>query len=96
MPAVCSRTEHKGAGAKLPDKTEVANYVALRSYLVGSRMDRVAYSVLMHLATYATGRTLTYNELVFLEEEGLNLRRNGYRMQDLVRFVIKSDIFLTK
>ena len=59
-------------------------------------MDRVAFSILKHLATYATGRTLTYNELVFLEEEGLNLRRNGYRMQDLVRFVIKSDIFLTK
>ena len=90
------RAEHKDAGAKLPDKTEVTNYVALRSYLVGSRMDRVAFSVLKHLATYATGRTLTYNELVFLEEKGLNLRQNEYRMQDLVRFVIHSDIFLEK
>ena len=59
-------------------------------------MERVAFSTLKHLATYSTGRTLTYNELVFLEEKGLNLRRNGYRMQDLIRFVIKSDIFLTK
>jgi hypothetical protein len=59
-------------------------------------MNRVAFSVLKHLATYATGRTLTYNELVFLEEKGLNLLQNDYRMQDLVKFVINSDIFLKK
>ena len=59
-------------------------------------MDRVAFSVLKHLATYGIGRTLTYNELVFLEEKGLTLRRNGYRMQDMIRFVITSDLFLTK
>ena len=70
--------------------------IVLRAYLAGPRMDRVAFSVLKHLATYGIGRTLTYNELVFLEEKGLTLRRNGYRMQDMVRFVITSDIFLTK
>ena len=90
------RADHQGASARLPDDTEVADYAALRAYLAGPRMDRVAFSVLKHLATYATGRTLTYNELVFLEEKGLTLRRNGYRMQDLIRFVITSDIFLTK
>ena len=90
------RADHKNAGAKLPDATEVADFAALRAYLAGPRMDRVAFSTLKHLATYATGRTLTYNELVFLEEKGPNLRRNGYRMQDLIRFVITSDIFLTK
>ena len=56
----------------------------------------MAFSVLKHLATYATGRTLTYNELVFLEEEGLKLGVDGYRMQDLLRFIIHSDIFLKK
>ena len=90
------RAEHQEASARLPDGTEVADYTALRAYLAGPRMDRVAFSVLKHLATYGTGRTLTYNELVFLEEKGLTLRRNGYRMQDMVRFVITSDIFLTK
>ena len=90
------RADYKGTGARLPDDTEVADYAALRAYLAGPRMDRVAFSVLKHLATYATGRTLTYNELVFLEEKGLNLRRNRYRVQDMIRFVIRSDIFLTK
>ncbi|MFL2942316.1 MAG: DUF1592 domain-containing protein [Limisphaerales bacterium] len=90
------RAEHQEASARLPDGTEVADYAALRAYLAGPRVDRVAFSVLKHLATYGTGRTLTYNELVFLEEKGLTLRRNGYRMQDMIRFVITSDIFLTK
>ena len=63
------RADHKNAGAKLPDATEVADFAALRAYLAGPRMDRVAFSTLKHLATYATGRTLTYNELVFLEEK---------------------------
>ena len=90
------RAEHQEASARLPDGTEVADYAALRAYLAGPRMDRVAFSVLKHLATYGIGRTLTYNELVFLEEKGLTLRRNGYRMQDMIRFVITSDLFLTK
>ena len=59
-------------------------------------MDRVAFSLLKHIATYAVGRTLTYNELVFLEEQGLTLRDSDYRMQDLLRFVIHSDVFLKK
>ena len=90
------RAEHQEASARLPEGSEVADYAALRAYLAGPRMDRVAFSTLKHLATYAPGRTLTYNELVFLEEKGPNLRRNGYRMQDLIRFVITNDIFLTK
>ena len=59
-------------------------------------MDRVVFSLLKHIATYAVGRTLTYNELVFLEEQGLTLRDSDYRMQDLLRFVIHSDVFLKK
>jgi hypothetical protein len=90
------KTGPADARSTLPDQTEIADFAALRAYLAGDRMDRVAFSVLKHLATYATGRTLTYNELVFLEEQGLKLRPNGYRMQDLIRFVIHSEIFLKK
>ena len=49
-----------------------------------------------HLASYGNGRSLSYNELVFLEEKGIELRRDGYRMQDMIRFIIKSDMFLKK
>lgn len=45
---------------------------------------------------YAVGGSLTDNELVFLQERGVPLRANDYRMQELLRFVIKSDLFLKK
>jgi hypothetical protein len=48
------------------------------------------------LATYAAGRSLSYNEIEFLKEEGIELKPDGYRMQDMIRFVIKSEIFLEK
>ena len=68
----------------------------LKTYLADDRMDQVAFSFLKHLASYATGRTLTYNEIEFLKEKGLELRPEGYRMQDMVQFVIKSPLFLEK
>lgn len=82
--------------ATLPDKTEVADFEALQKYLVDERMDSVAFSVLKHLATYGTGRTLGYNELVFLRKKAVEFEAKDYRMQDLLRFVIHSDIFLKK
>ncbi|MFP6603701.1 MAG: DUF1592 domain-containing protein, partial [Pirellulaceae bacterium] len=80
----------------LPDGTEIEDFKGLKAYLVSDRIDQVAFSFLKHLASYGNGRSLSYNELVFLEEKGIELRRGGYRMQEMIRFVIKSDMFLKK
>lgn len=84
------------ARSKLPDGKEIQDLVSLKAYLADDRLDHVAFSFLKHVSTYALGRSLTYNELVFLQTEGIRLRDSGYRMQDLIRFVIKSDMFLKK
>jgi hypothetical protein len=84
------------ARSQLPDKTEVAGIDDLRRYLAEDRIDQVAFSVLKHLATYATGRSLTYNEVNSLKQDGLKLKANGYRMQDMLRYVATSKIFLEK
>ncbi len=93
---VFSKDKHVDASSTLPDETEVADLNGLRDYLVNDRIDQVAFSFLKHLATYAIGRDLTYNELEFLREEGSRLRKNDYRMHDLVRFVVTSPLFLEK
>ncbi len=80
----------------LPDGTEIKDFKGLKAYLAGDRIDQVAFSFMKHLASYGNGRSLSYNELVFLEEKGVELRRDGYRMQDMIRFIIKSDMFLKK
>lgn len=84
------------ARSTLPDKSNIAGVNDLKRYLSQDRIDQVAFSFLKHLATYATGRNLAYNELESLKGTGKSLKANGYRMQDMIRFVINSDLFLTK
>jgi hypothetical protein len=80
----------------LPDKTVIDDLDGLKQYLVKQQLDQVAFSFLKHLTSYAIGRSLSYNELVELKENQLELKASGYRMQDLFRFVITSELFLNK
>ncbi|MCA9041490.1 MAG: DUF1592 domain-containing protein, partial [Planctomycetaceae bacterium] len=80
----------------LPDGTHVADMLAFKNYLADERRDQVAFSFLKHLTTYAVGRTLSYNEIEFLRENSLELKADGYRMQDMLRFVVRSKLFLEK
>jgi hypothetical protein len=84
------------ARATLPDETEIRNLIELKDYLASDRIDRVAFSFMKHLASYAVGRSLNFHEVVFLEEEGLQLKSREYRMQDMIRFIVSSDLFLKK
>lgn len=84
------------ARSTLPDGTVVIDLIGLKDYLADERVDQVAFSFMKHLACYAVGRSLSYNEVAFLQERGLQLKADGYRMQDIIRFVIKSDLFLKK
>ena len=90
------KTKPADAHSTLPDKSEVSGANDLKRYLAEDRVDQVAYSVLRHLATYGTGRTLTYNELCVLRDDEAKLKANGYRMGDMVRFVATSKMFLEK
>jgi mono/diheme cytochrome c family protein len=87
---------HADARSTLPDKTNVSGIGDLKKYLSEDRIDQVAFSVLKHLETYAAGRSLTYNELNYLKQDGLKLRAGGYRMKDMVRYVVNSKVFLEK
>jgi hypothetical protein len=84
------------AQSTLPDKTNVTGVQDLKSYLANDRIDQVAFSVLRHLTIYAIGRDLTYNETLYLKQNALSLKANGYLMQDLIQFVVHSPMFLEK
>ena len=84
------------ARSTLPDGTDVSGIHDLKRYLSEDRIDQVAFSVLKHLMTYANGRSLSYNELKNLKEDGRELRDGGYRMKDMIRHVVHSKIFLEK
>jgi hypothetical protein len=80
----------------LPDQTQINDLGALQDYLAADRMDQIAFGFLKHLATYAAGRSLRYNEVEFLRQYALRSNHTGYPVQDLLRFVVHSDIFLKK
>ena len=65
------------ARSTLPDGTEVRGVNDLKRYLSQDRIDQVAFSVLKHLATYANGRSLSYNELNYLKQDGAKLSRTA-------------------
>jgi hypothetical protein len=90
------KSESVDAHSTLPDGTAVVGANELKGYLVGKRLDQVAFSFLKHLACYATGRSLSYQELEFLKEQALQFKSTGYRMRDLVHFIVKSEMFLEK
>lgn len=90
------QAESVDASSTLPDETEIADLNDLKTYLAEDRIDQVAFSFLKHLTSYAIGRSLTYNEIEFLKEHGVRLRADDYRMQEMIRFVVNSEMFLEK
>ncbi len=84
------------ARSTLPDQTNIAGVNDLKRYLTQNRIDQVAFSLLKHLAIYATGRNLSYHELDLLKQNSRQLRDSGYCVQDMLRLVINSEIFLEK
>ncbi|AMV21005.1 DUF1592 domain-containing protein [Planctomyces sp. SH-PL14] len=90
------KTEAVDARSTLPDGAKVAGFDDLRTHLAHARLDQVAFSLLKHLQTYANGRTLSYAELATLKQDAVRLRREGYRMRDLLRYVVHSPMFLEK
>ena len=90
------KTQPVDARSMLPDKTQVSGANDLKHYLAEERIDQVAFSFLKHLATYASGRSLTYSELNLLKKDELKLKADGYRMKNMIRYVINSPIFLEK
>ncbi len=90
------KSEPADARSTLPDGTEVDGIHGLRDYLAEDRIDQVAFSVLKHLMIYANGRDLSYKETNDLKAGARRLRASDYRLRQMIRYVVNSDIFLQK
>lgn len=85
--------QSRDASSTLPNGTNVQDFIAFRSYLLTEQIDQVAQSITKHLATYACGRRLSYNEAGFIRENIKQLNDSDYRLKDLVRWIIHSKLF---
>lgn len=84
------------AQSVLPDQTAIPGFLALKNYLAQDRIDQVVFSFVKHLTTYAIGRSLTYNELELLRRKCRELKVREYRMREIVKLVVTSEMFLEK
>lgn len=80
----------------LPDGTNINGFQAFRRYLVDHKNHQIAFSVARHLAVYALGRDLAFAELESLQQDLLSLEPTDYRLQDILRLIINSPMFLEK
>ena len=63
---------------------------------VGDRIDQVAFCFTKQVATYAIGRSLTYNEIETVKRKCVKLKAQNYRLQDILLTVVNSSFFLEK
>ena len=84
------------SGSTLPDGKEVSGFQELRRHLADDRIDQVAYGFAKNLAVYASGRSLSFNELESLRRQCLKLKPAGYRVRDMIHLVVNSPLFLEK
>lgn len=91
-----SKREAVDSQSELPDGKKVSDFNNFREYLLRDRLDQVAFSTMKHLASYALGRTLTYNEERQLRVQVGELRIHDYPMCDMIKAIVQSDLFLKK
>jgi len=84
------------SSSSLPDGKHVADFNGLRAYLLADRIDQIAFSTMKHISVYAIGRSLTYNEIRQLKARAVELKDDGYRLRDMIHFVVSSDWFIKK
>jgi hypothetical protein len=80
----------------LPDGTEVDGIADLKAYLLESKQDQFARTLVTKLLTYAIGRSLELTDEAAIESLTADFIAHDYQLHHLVRSIVLSDPFLTK
>ena len=84
------------AATQLLDGTDLNGVAELKSYLLKSKKDALTRSVIKHLLSYSLGRELSYMDNEDITDLVKQVQGQNYGFQDLVKNIIKHDIFSRK
>ncbi|MCA9066649.1 MAG: DUF1592 domain-containing protein, partial [Planctomycetaceae bacterium] len=91
------RTEIAGhavdASVELPGHQTLDGIEGLKAYLLLHRQDQFARALTEKLATFATGRPLTFADYAELDRMTAELRRRGDGLATLITILVSSDLF---
>lgn len=81
---------------RFPDGREIAGVDQLKSYLLAEHKSAFARSLVTRLLTYALGRQVELSDERAIHDITTVFTENDYRLRDLVKQVVMSDVFRTK
>ena len=84
------------ATSELFNKQKLDGMVGLKRYLLTDRQDQFSRALVHKMTTYALGRALSFSDNADIDNLAVQFRKQGDRLGDLVRLIIKSNIFNSK
>jgi len=81
------------ATSELVNKQKLAGMQGLKRYLLTDRQDQFSRAMVHKMTTYALGRSLSFSDHAEIDALAVQFRKQGDRLGDLVRLIIKSDLF---
>lgn len=84
------------ATAELYNRQTLAGMEGLKQYLLTDRQDQFAAAIARKLASYALGRPLTFADRADLESLTAEFRRSNDGLGDLVKLIVRSNLFNAK
>jgi len=90
------RNKPVDATSELFNKQKLDGMVGLKRYLLTDRQDQFSRALVHKMTTYALGRSLSFSDNADIDNLAVQFRKQGDRLGDLVRLIIKSNIFNSK
>lgn len=81
------------ADARVPRGPRIDGMRELKNYLLRHRRDDIAENVIRRLLSYALGRKLTYRDRFSMERLHQQVKRNDYKLRDIVLAICQSETF---
>jgi len=77
----------------LPDKTSVEGIDALKAYLLSTKDEQAARSLISYLMSYAIGRELSFGDGPAIDAIVNNIKPSGFKVRDIIVSIVESEPF---
>jgi len=84
------------AEATLPKGKTIDGVDALKQYILKEKNEQFTRALVQHLLRYALGRSLSFTDRAAIDEIVLQVERDDYKLQGLLRAIIISPLFSKK
>jgi hypothetical protein len=82
--------------AVLPGNHKISDLASLQKFLVEARRDQFAKAIVSKILIYALGRSLELADGPLVEELSVKFANDDYRLYDLMKNIVTSDLFLSR